>query len=88
MQDALHTRVLFHLVKDTVFCAHFLPRKHHELEGQIGRRKSTCPVPARLEPSIVAKFLDAGGVDLHFFGWHDRKRHICDVKNPITLICG
>jgi len=86
MQGGLHTRILLDLVKDIVFRVHFLPRKHHELEGQIGGRKPTCPALARLVPCIAADFLDVGGVDLHFFGRHGRKWHTCNVENPITLI--
>jgi len=86
MQDGLHTHILLDLVKSIVFCVQLLPRKHHELEGQIGRRKSTYPAPARLVPCIAADLLDVGGVDFHFFGRHNRKRHICNVENPITVI--
>ena len=49
-------------------------------------RGSTCPVPTRFVPRKVANFINVAGVDLHFFGRYDRKRHIRNVKNPIALI--
>ena len=85
MQGELHTPILLNLVPDVVLCVHLLPQKRHELEDRLGR-KSTCPVPTRLVPNIVADFPKVGGVDLPFFGGHSRKRHICNVEYPIALI--